>query len=202
MSAWEGSAHQEAAEREAREKARERETLPRLPEPIAVLGSQDTAALAEARRVIQADRVSWDRYFMDLAEAVSKRGTCDRKKVGAVLVVGKRLVATGYNGALAGLPHCDEVGHDLVDTLGPDGVARPNCVRTVHAEANAVAQAARHGVALDTATAYVNTYPCWPCFRLLASAGIARVVYADAYRPDERVQASARALGIVVERLA
>jgi len=193
MSAWEGSAHQEAAEREAREKARERETLPRLPEVV---------TLEAAERKVLAGRVSWDRYFADLAEAVSKRGTCDRKKVGAVLVVGKRIVATGYNGALAGLPHCDEVGHDLVDTLGPDGVARPNCVRTVHAEANAVAQAARAGVALEGATAYVNTYPCWPCFRLLVSAGIARVVYTDAYRPDERVQASAKRLGIAIERLA
>lgn len=146
-------------------------------------------------------RKPWSTYFMDLAVAASERGTCDRKKVGAVLVLDKRLIATGYNGALPGQSHCDEVGHDLVETLDHLGRPKPNCVRTVHAEANVIAQAARFGVATQGATLYVNTYPCWPCFRLLASAGVTRVVYLDEYRRDERVEDNARRLGISVERI-
>lgn len=187
MSAWEGSEMQRAWEEQ--EKAG---TVPKAPEENGIPEPPPTKP---------APRASWDRYFMDLAQVVSSRGTCDRKKVGAALVRGKRVVATGYNGALPGLPHCDEVGHDLIQTLGPDGKPAPNCVRTVHAEANAVSQAARYGVALEGATAYVNTYPCWPCFRLLATAGIVRVVYSDAYRLDARVEEAARALGIKVERI-
>jgi len=146
-------------------------------------------------------RSDWDRYFCDLATVVSTRGTCDRKQVGAVLVLHQRVIATGYNGALPGEPHCDDVGHDLVETLDALGRPAPNCVRTVHAEANAVAQAARFGLALGGATAYVNTYPCWPCFRLLVSAGIARVVFTDSYRPDKRVVEAAARLGIPIVQL-
>lgn len=146
-------------------------------------------------------RPSLDRYFMDIAIAAAARGTCDRKKVGCALVSNKRLIATGYNGALTQLVHCDDEGHDLVETLDSLGRPKPNCVRTVHAEANAVASCARHGIATLYATAYTNTYPCWPCFRLLAAAGIARIVYDDAYRVDPRVEEAAQRLGVRVERI-
>jgi dCMP deaminase len=139
---------------------------------------------------------------MNLAIAASLRGTCDRKKVGCVLVIDKRVVATGYNGALPGAEHCDDVGHDLVETLDHLGVPKPNCVRTVHAEANCVAIAARYGIATNGATAYTNTYTCWPCFRLLVSAGVTRVVFDDGYRVDPRVQETASRLGVLVERIA
>ncbi len=147
-------------------------------------------------------RPTFDEYFMTIAHAVSKRGTCDRRRVGCVMIRDGRLLTSGYNGALSGMPHCDDVGHDLVESVGPDGVLRPNCQRAVHAEANAISQAARFGVSVSGATAYVNTYPCWPCFRIMAQAGVNEVVYDDEYRIDERVAAAASAMGISVRRVA
>lgn len=137
------------------------------------------------------ERKGWDSYFIDITHAVATRATCDRKHVGAVIVIDRRIVATGYNGSIPGAPHCDDVGHDMLNG---------HCVRTVHAEANAIAQAAKHGVQLKGATLYCNTYPCWLCFRLIASAGIALVIYDDAYRVDERVETNAVHAGIVIER--
>ena len=140
-------------------------------------------------------RPDWDPYFMSFAVAASKRGTCDRKHVGAVLVVGKQVCATGYNGSVAGLPHCDDVGHDMVEG---------HCVRTIHAEMNALAQAARHGVAIEGATVYTTASPCWDCFRVLANAGIKRLVYLEPYRAEEhqkRIEEVAREIGIEVVKL-
>lgn len=137
-------------------------------------------------------RPGWDKYFMGFALAASVRATCDRKHVGAVIVVSKQVVATGYNGSIAGMPHCDDVGHDMVEG---------HCVRTVHAEANALAQAARHGVAIEGATVYTTASPCWDCFRVLVNAGIKRMVYAEPYRAEEhqaRIDAVAGELGLEV----
>jgi dCMP deaminase len=120
-------------------------------------------------------RPTWDEYFMDIAFAVAERSTCDRAHVGAVLVRDRRILATGYNGAPAGLPHCDDVGHLMVDG---------HCVRTLHAEQNAIIQAALHGVGISGATAYVTHHPCLTCAKMLINAGITRVVYAGNY-PDE-----------------
>lgn len=117
-----------------------------------------------------------DVYFMRIAETVSSRATCDRKKVGAVIVVDKQIVSTGYNGAPKGLPHCDDAGHELKDMGG-----RESCVRTVHAEANAVAQAARHGVRVDGASVYTTASPCYDCMKLLINAGIKRIVSKEYY---------------------
>jgi dCMP deaminase len=122
-------------------------------------------------------RVDWDDYFMRIAREVATRSTCDRKHVGAVIVRDKMILATGYNGSLRGLPHCDEVGH-----LMQEG----HCVRTVHAEANAIVQAARNGVRTDGAGIYVTASPCFACFKLIANAGIIRVVFGEFYR-DERI---------------
>lgn len=142
------------------------------------------------------NRPPFDAYFLEIAEVVATRSTCDRKHVGAVLVRDRVILATGYNGSVRELPHCDEEGHDLVETNGA-----PNCVRTVHAEMNAVAQAARNGVRTDGAKLYVNTYPCWPCFKVLANAGIVEVVYTGDYRNDPRVESVAAKLGIKVRKL-
>src|SRR5262249_34242445 len=133
-----------------------------------------------------APRASWDEYFMNIAREVAPRSTCARKYVGAVIVRDKSILATGYNGSIRGLPHCDEAGH-----LMEDG----HCVRTVHAEANAIVHAARHGVGIDRATIYVTASPCWSCFRLIANAGIGRVVFGEFYR-DEKIYSVARELGI------
>lgn len=138
-------------------------------------------------------RPSWDQFFMEAARHTATRATCDRKHVGCVLVIDRRVVAGGYNGSIAGLAHCDEVGHDMHDT---------HCVRTVHSEANAVADAACRGVPLKGATAYVTALPCWPCFKLLAQAGIKKVIYGEPYRAEDsmavRTFEAASLLGIEV----
>jgi dCMP deaminase len=117
-------------------------------------------------------RPTWDEYFLDIAFSVAERSTCDRAHVGAVLVRDRRILATGYNGSPAGLPHCDEVGHLMVDG---------HCVRTLHAEQNAIIQSALHGVSSEGATAYVTHQPCLTCAKMLINAGIERVVYAGDY---------------------
>ena len=136
-------------------------------------------------------RESWDEYFMRVAEAVSTRSTCDRNHVGAVLVVDKTIVATGYNGSIKGLPHCDDVGHLMIDS---------HCLRTVHAEMNALAQAAMNGNATKGATLYVTSSPCWSCFKVLANAGIKRMVFGNFYR-DERIFQAAEAAGITLSQV-
>lgn len=137
-------------------------------------------------------RNDWDLYFMRIACEVATRATCDRKHVGCVIVSPNRhILATGYNGSIAGLPHCDEVGH-----LMEEG----HCVRTVHAESNAVAQAARNGTRLEGATAYVTASPCWPCFKLLINSGIRAIRYREFYR-DERIFSAAETLGIPIEQV-
>jgi len=122
-------------------------------------------------------RSSWDQYFMDIAKQVSTRATCDRKHVGAVLVRDRTILSTGYNGSIRGLPHCDEVGHMMENG---------HCVATVHAEANAILQAAKNGVRIDGATLYTTASPCWPCFKLVANSGCVRIVYGEFYR-DPRI---------------
>jgi dCMP deaminase len=131
-------------------------------------------------------RKSWDEYFMNIAREVATRATCDRKHVGCVLVKEKYIIASGYNGSVAGLPHCDQVGHMMV---------AGHCERTTHAEVNAVVQAAKHGVSTNGCTAYITASPCWHCFKVLASAGIRRIVFGEFYR-DERIFEAAQTLGI------
>lgn len=118
-------------------------------------------------------RKSWDQYFMEQAELVSTRATCDRLKVGAVLVKDNRIIATGYNGSISGTAHCDDVGHLMYEN---------GCKRTIHAEFNAILQCAKYGVAVDGATAYVTHYPCPSCMQALNQAGIKRVVYRYFYK--------------------
>ena len=121
-------------------------------------------------------RPTWDEYFLNIAVEVAKRSTCDRANVGAVLVRDKRILTTGFNGSPSGLPHCDHDGHLLVDG---------HCVRTIHAETNAIIQAALHGVSTKGATCYVTHFPCINCTKTLINAGVVRVVYRNDYRVDE-----------------
>lgn len=131
-------------------------------------------------------RVSWDRYFMNLAVQAATRSTCPRKHVGAVIVRDKTILSTGYNGSVRGAPHCDEAG-----CMMENG----HCVRTVHAEANALIQAARHGIRLEGAEIYVTASPCFDCFKLIANAGLTAIYFGEFYR-DERVIQFAEDLGI------
>jgi len=128
---------------------------------------------------------------MAIARQVATRSTCDRKHVGAVIVRDRMILATGYNGSLRGLPHCDDIGHLM------DG---GHCVRTVHAEANAIVQAARSGVRLEGGEIYVTASPCFGCFKLIANAGLARVVFGEFYR-DERIFEFGRALAVELVHL-
>src|SRR5262245_47235994 len=120
-------------------------------------------------------RASWDRYFMDIALVVASRATCDRKHVGAVIVRDKTILATGYNGSIRGMPHCSEAGHMMENG---------HCVATIHAESNAIIQAAKNGVMIDGATIYVTASPCWSCFKQIANAGLRRVCYREFYSDD------------------
>jgi dCMP deaminase len=131
-------------------------------------------------------RSSWDQYFMDIARQVASRATCDRKHVGALLVRDRTILSTGYNGSIRGLPHCDDVGHMIENG---------HCVATVHAEANAIIQAAKNGVRIDGATMYTSASPCWSCFKLIANAGCVRIVYGEFYR-DQRIFDFAARLGL------
>ena len=128
-------------------------------------------------------RLSWDKYFMEIAKIVAKRSTCDRRNVGAVIVKDKNILSTGYNGSPKGLPHCDEAGHEMSDG---------HCVRTIHAEANALIQAAKHGVAVDGAVMYLTDSPCYDCLKMLVNSGIKEVVYGEYY--DSRYGSSSKVL--------
>ena len=133
-----------------------------------------------------APRASWDQYFMNIALVVATRSTCPRKYVGAVLVRNRTILSTGYNGSIRGMPHCSDVGHMMEDN---------HCVATIHAEANAIIQAARNGVVIEGADVYVTASPCWNCFKQIANAGVKRICYGEFYR-DNRIFAVAQRIGI------
>ncbi len=118
-------------------------------------------------------RSTWDEYFARIAAEVATRATCPRKHVGAVLVRDRSILATGYNGSVRGMAHCDDAGCLMI---------QGHCARTVHAEINALAQAARHGVRVDGATVYTTAFPCWSCAKALLNAGVARLVYSEPYQ--------------------
>jgi dCMP deaminase len=122
-------------------------------------------------------RASWDEYFMSIAQVVATRSTCPRKFVGSVLVRNRTILSTGYNGSIRGMPHCSDVGHMMEEG---------HCVATIHAEANAIIQAAKNGVMIEGATCYVTASPCWSCFKQLANAGVNRICFGEFYR-DERI---------------
>ena len=137
------------------------------------------------------ERVSWETYFMNIAAEVATRSTCDRKHVGAVIVKDKTILSTGYNGSIKGLPHCDEAGHEMVDG---------HCVRTTHAEANAIVQGAKNGVKINHAEIYITASPCYNCFKLIANAGIKSIYFLEFYR-EERIIEHAREAGIELIQL-
>ncbi len=127
-------------------------------------------------------RVDWHDYFMNIARQVSTRSTCDRKHVGAVVVRERTILSTGYNGSIRAMPHCDDVGHDLEND---------HCVATVHAEANAIIQAAKNGVQVDGAEIYTTASPCWNCFKLIANSGIREIYYGEFYRDQKSLKVAA-----------
>ena len=132
--------------------------------------------MSEPSAEAQPTRPSWDEYFVGLVDEIASRATCDRGRSGCVVVRDKRIICTGYVGSPPGLPHCDEVGHDMKRVLDEDDSEREHCVRTIHAEQNAICQAARYGLQLDGTTLYCTMEPCRVCAMLIATVGIRRVV--------------------------
>jgi dCMP deaminase len=128
-------------------------------------------------------RVDWHTYFMNIARQAATRATCDRKHVGAVIVRDRTILSTGYNGSIRGMPHCDDIGHMIENT---------HCVATVHAEANAIIQAAKNGVRIDGSEIYTTASPCWNCFKLIANAGIGAIYYGEFYRDERSIEVAAR----------
>jgi dCMP deaminase len=129
-----------------------------------------------------ADRPSWHQYFMTITRQVAERSTCTRAKVGAVIVRDRNIVATGYNGSPAGLPHCTEVGCLIYSSRTPAGEMEENCFRTIHAEINAIAQAAKNGASIRDADIYITHTPCIHCFKVLLNTGVRRIYYEREYK--------------------
>ncbi len=128
------------------------------------------------------ERPSWEEYFMDIARLVSRRSTCLRRQVGAVIVKDKNILATGYNGTPSGITHCSETGCLREQLKIPSGERHELC-RGLHAEQNVIVQAAKHGINIDGATLYCTNSPCIICSKMIINAGIKRIVYLDGY-PD------------------
>jgi dCMP deaminase len=133
-------------------------------------------------------RPSWDEYFIEIMDAVATRATCDRGRSGCVIAKDKRIVATGYVGSPAGTKHCDEVGHEMATVIGDDGVESKHCIRTAHAEQNAIVHAARVGAALEGGTLYCNMTPCYACAKMIINAGLVRVVAKKDYHAGKRTK--------------
>ena len=137
-------------------------------------------------------RLSWDAYFLQIAKVVASRSTCDRKHVGSVIVKDRQILSTGYNGSMPGDEHCCDSGCLVVEG---------HCIRTSHAELNAVSQAAKHGVCIGGGTLYVTMFPCWTCFKAVINAGIKRIVFSEEYEHTtdrDLVFSSAGRLGIEI----
>jgi dCMP deaminase len=130
------------------------------------------------------ERPPWDKYFMDFARLTSKRSTCLRRQVGAVIVQDRHVIATGYNGAPAGIPHCAEKGGCYREALGIPSGERHELCRALHAEQNAIIQAATLAQSIESGTIYITHQPCVICAKMIINAGIKRIVVAEGY-PDE-----------------
>ena len=144
-------------------------------------------------------RPSWDDYFMEVADAISKRATCDRGRSGCVIAKDRQILVTGYVGSPQNLPHCDEVGHQLKKTIHEDGSVSNHCVRTVHAEQNAICQAAKRGIAIDGATLYCRMTPCRTCAMLIINCGIRQVMCERKYHSGSESEQMLAQAGISLQ---
>jgi dCMP deaminase len=144
-------------------------------------------------------RPSWDEYFLQIVELVGSRGTCDRGRSGCVITKEKRILSTGYVGSPVGIAHCDEIGHEMHTVTHADGHETRHCIRTSHAEENAIANAARFGVALEGATLYCHMTPCYTCAKTIINAGIKRVVCNMDYHAGGRSKEILKEAGVSYE---
>mgnify|MGYP006086330913 CR=1 FL=1 len=144
-------------------------------------------------------RPSWDSYFVELMQTIGKRATCDRGRSGCIIVKDKQIISTGYVGSPAGLAHCDDVGHLMKKVVDDDGTERMHCMRTIHAEQNAICQAAKHGTSLQGATLYCKMEPCRVCAMLIISCGIIRVVSEKRYHAAQESRDMFKAAGVILD---
>ena len=144
-------------------------------------------------------RPTWDEYFMEVTRTIAKRATCDRGRSGCVIARDRQLLVTGYVGSPIGLPHCDDVGHLMKKVIHDDDSISQHCMRTVHAEQNAICQAAKLGVSLDGATVYCKMTPCRTCAMLIINCGIKRVVCEKKYHRGAESEQMFRDAGIILE---
>jgi dCMP deaminase len=131
-------------------------------------------------------RQTWDEYFLNLSEVAGSRATCDRGRSGCVITKDRRILSTGYVGSPSGLPHCDDVGHEMHTVVHDDDSISKHCVRTTHAEQNAIVHAARVGVPLEGGTLYCHMTPCYTCAKMIINAGIKKVVCLKDYHVSKR----------------
>lgn len=146
-------------------------------------------------------RPSWDEYFMEIASVVGTRATCDRGRSGAVIAKDKHILSTGYVGSPPGIAHCDEVGHEIHTVVNEEGTESKHCIRTTHAEQNAIVQAARFGTSLAGSTIYCKMAPCYVCAKLIISAGIVRVVAGKDYHGSSRSKDIFKEAGVELDIL-
>ena len=144
-------------------------------------------------------RPTWDEYFLDVMHSLAKRATCGRGRTACVIVKDNHIIASGYVGSPPGLPHCDEVGHLMKQVVNEDGSISEHCVRTIHAEQNAICQAAKRGVSIDGATIYCKLAPCRTCAMLLIAAGIKRVVAEYKYHKGGEAEEMLIAAGVEIK---
>jgi len=131
-------------------------------------------------------RPTWDEYFIKIVDLIGSRGSCDRGRAGCVITRDRRIISTGYVGSPVGLAHCDEAGHEMHTVTHADGETSRHCIRTTHAEQNAICEAARMGISIDNGTLYCKMTPCYTCAKMIINAGIKRVVCAQDYHASER----------------
>jgi dCMP deaminase len=162
---------------------------------------KDNKSEEEAYGITTYKRPNWDEYFFEIMDVVAKRGTCDRGRSGCVIVKNKHILCTGYVGSPPGLKHCDEVGHLMKKMIGDDGDVHQHCVRTIHAEQNAICQAAKNGITMDGATLYCRMEPCRVCAMLIISVGIKRVVCQKKYHAAQETRQMFKEAGVVLDVL-
>jgi dCMP deaminase len=146
-------------------------------------------------------RPSWDEYFMSIADLTGSRGTCDRGRAGCVIVKDKHILVGGYAGSPKGLPHCDEVGHLMKTVTHENGSQSRHCLRTAHAEQNAICQAAKLGIAIEGATIYTRMTPCAACAKMIINVGIKRVICEKRYHAGSETESLFEQAEIILEIL-
>jgi len=146
-------------------------------------------------------RPPWDEYFISIARQVASRATCDRGKSGCVIVRDRQILATGYVGSPKGLPHCDEIGHEFHQVINEDGNISQHCIRTTHAEQNAICQAAKLGLSINGADLYCKMTPCYTCAKMIINVGIKRVVCEKDYHSAELTKKIFAKAGVKLEIL-